>query len=117
MPVLRLCLGERNVRNLFLKNVMVVYNPPDHAIEANFGPFRVGNEYLFLGEIKNMPGHGVFVDSKTGETLYGYHLDNFYLLMEGITVESTSIVDGNEVVEVQYTVMEERSREVEEDES
>lgn len=102
MPVLRLCLGERNITNLSLQNVMVVFDPPEHAKEtyAKHGKLRISAEYLFLGEIKNMPGHGIFVDSKTGETLYGYHLENFYLVMEGI-----KIVEGKtQYDEVQYTV-------------
>ena len=61
--ILRLNLDERNVRNLGLTNVMVVFEPPEIAKSAYKGtPLVDGQEYLFLGEIKNMPGHGIFVD-------------------------------------------------------
>ena len=114
MAILRLCLGERNVENLKLQNVMVVFDPPEHAKEAYVkqGKLRIGEEYLFVGEIKNMPGHGMFVASKTGATLYGYHLENFYLVMEGIKV----IEGKTEYDEVQYTVEEQDYSEVADDE-
>ena len=104
MATIRLCLGERNVENLKLQNVMVVFDPPANAVETykNHGKLRIGDEYLFLGEVKNMPGRGIFVSSVTGETLYGYHTENFYLLMEGVKVTETKTVDE----EVLYTVEE-----------
>jgi hypothetical protein len=113
MAILRLCLGERNVENLKLQNVMVVFDPPDHAKETyvKHGQLRIGEEYLFLGEVKNMPGHGIFVEPKTGKTFCGYHTENFYLLMEGI-----SLVEGkSEYDEVQYTVEEQEYPEVADD--
>ena len=102
MAILRLCLGDRNVSNLGLSNVIVVFDPPEHAKEvyAKHGKLRIGEEYLFVSEVKNMPGHGIFVDPKTEQTLYGYHTENFYLVMEGVKV-----VEGKtEFDEVQYTV-------------
>lgn len=114
MAILRLCLGDQNVADLRLQNVMVLFDPPEHTKETyvKHGKLRIGEEYLFLGEIKNMPGHGIFVDSKTGETLYGYHTENFYLLMEGIKV-----VEGKtEFDEVQYTVEEQDYAELTDDE-
>ena len=81
MAILRLCLGDRNVSNLGLSNVIVVFDPPEHA---KHGKLRIGEEYLFVGEVKNMPGHGIFVDPKTGQTLCSYHTENFYLVMEGV---------------------------------
>jgi hypothetical protein len=36
---------------------------------------------LYLGEIEHMPGHGVFVN-KDGKVLWGYHLDEFYIVPE-----------------------------------
>lgn len=103
MAILRLCLGERNVRNLNLQNVTAVFDPPENLKESyKFGPLRIGTEYLFLGEIKNMPGHGIFVDYKSGQTLFGPHIVNFYVSMEGI-----KIIEGKtECDTVQYTVQE-----------
>lgn len=111
MAILRLCLGERNVENLKLQNVMVVFDPAKETYMKH-GKLRIGEEYLFLGEIKNMPGHGSFVDSKTGATFYGYHLENFYLVMEGIKV----IEGKTEYDEVQYTVEEQDYPELPDDE-
>lgn len=114
MAILRLCLGERNVENLKLQNVMVVFDPPEHAKETyvKHNKLRIGEEYLFVGEVKNMPGHGVFVEPKTGTTFCGYHLENFYLIMEGIKV----IEGKTEYDEVQYTVEEQDYSEVPDDE-
>ena len=113
MATIRLCLGERNVANLKLQNIVVVFDPPADTVETykNHGKLCVGDEYLFLGEIKNMPGHGIFVSYKTGETLYGYHTENFYLLMEGIKVVETKTVDE----EVLYTVEEQDYPEISDD--
>jgi hypothetical protein len=33
--------------------------------------------YLYLGEIKNMPGHCAVADTKDGAVLAGYHSDSF----------------------------------------
>lgn len=114
MAILRLCLGERNVRNLNLQNITVVFDPPENVKASyTFGPLRIGAEYLFLGEVKNMPGHGIFVDYKSGQTLYGHHTENFYLLMEGIKV-----VEGKtEYKEVQYTVEEQEYPVISDDEN
>ena len=45
------------------------------------GPFERGEDYLCLGEIKNMKDHFIFVD-KAGKVLYGYHNDDFRILTE-----------------------------------
>ena len=114
MAILRLCLGERNVENLKLQNVMVVFDPPEHAKETymKHGKLHIGEEYLFVGEVKNMPGHGIFVFPKTGTTFYGYPTEDFYLLMEGIKV----IEGKTEYDEVQYTVEEQDYAELTDDE-
>lgn len=93
---------------------MVVFDPPEHAKETyvKHNKLRIGEEYLFVGEVKNMPGHGVFVEPKTGTTFCGYHLENFYLIMEGIKV----IEGKTEYDEVQYTVEEQDYSEVPDDE-
>jgi hypothetical protein len=67
----RLCLGERNVGQFGLKNVVCVFDPPEHARAAYKGtPLTPGEIYLYLGEISNMPGHGTFATSK-GQVLWG----------------------------------------------
>jgi len=34
-------------------------------------------KYLFMGEIKQMPGHCVVCDFESGEMIIGYHTHNF----------------------------------------
>ena len=33
--------------------------------------------WIFLGEIANMPKHGIYLNFKTSEIVSGYHIDNF----------------------------------------
>jgi len=40
-------------------------------------PFRRGAMYVFLGEIRNMAGHCVVADARTGRLYSGYHTENF----------------------------------------
>jgi len=112
MAILRLCLGDRNIRNLGLTNVTVVFDPPEDQRKFYYStPLGAGKEYLFLGEIKNMPGHGIFIDPRTRQTLYGYHVENFYFLMEGV-----KIIEGKtKYDEPQYTVTEQDYTPVDED--
>ena len=52
--------------------------------EGSF-PFKQGDIVLFMGEIKQMPGHGVFViQNKNGpaSVYYGYHMNNFVVPTE-----------------------------------
>ena len=103
MATLRLNLGERNTRNLRLTNVVVVFDPPEHAKDTyvKHGKLIPGEGYLFLGEIANMPGHGTFVDQKSGQTLWGYHIENFWLPLEGVQIKKGSDQWGSETVDVE----------------
>jgi len=40
---------------------------------------------IYFGEIPNMPGHGIFMDRKTGKFYTGYHIENFIELSEDET--------------------------------
>jgi hypothetical protein len=42
-------------------------------------PFREGINYIFMGEIPNMPGHCIILDPHTGRGKFhtGYHTENF----------------------------------------
>jgi hypothetical protein len=40
-------------------------------------PFRAGANYIFLGEIANMPGHCVVVNYRSGKIYSGYHTELF----------------------------------------
>lgn len=57
-------------------------------------PFVAGRDYLFLGEIIQMPGHGVFLDMETGQTYSGYHIDEFRESLEEET--SVTFTIGND---------------------
>jgi hypothetical protein len=48
--------------------------PPD-----NHGryPFAPDGEYVFFGDIPNMPGHCVVADHKSGRIYSGYHTESF----------------------------------------
>ena len=38
--------------------------------------------FIYLGEIKQIPGHGIFVETKTGKVYTFYHIDEFIELTE-----------------------------------
>jgi hypothetical protein len=40
-------------------------------------PYLKDVPLVFMGEIANMPEHGVFVGMKTGKVYSGYHIFNF----------------------------------------
>jgi hypothetical protein len=50
-------------------------SPPGERITAT--PFRKAKTYVFLGELKNMPGHCVVADVKTGRIHSCWHSDRF----------------------------------------
>jgi hypothetical protein len=54
---------------------LVVFEGPQTVYKK--GPLRQGRQYLFIGEIVNMPGHCVVADLKTGRLHSGYHTENF----------------------------------------
>ena len=49
--------------------------------ETNNYPFATDLPLIFLGEIVNMPEHGIFV-GKSGKIYWGYHIWNFRELTE-----------------------------------
>ncbi len=48
-------------------------------------PFDEDGQYVFLGEIPNMPGHCVVADPKTGKVHSGFHIEKFVEVSEGET--------------------------------
>lgn len=44
-------------------------------------PFKEDDVFVFLGEIKQMPGHCI-VAGKDGRVIWGYHTENFVELTE-----------------------------------
>ena len=44
-------------------------------------PFTRTDVFLFLGEVKQLPGHCV-VATKDGRVIWGYHTENFVVIAE-----------------------------------
>ena len=59
-----------------LKNIMVLWVGGEENVLI---PWKNGERVLFLGEIENMRGHGIFV-SRYGSVHYGLHLHDFRLI-------------------------------------
>ena len=60
----------------FKQNQIVIFDLHGDARYENAYPFKTGERVLFLGEVVKMPGHCIVVN-KRGQTLWGYHTDNF----------------------------------------
>lgn len=46
-------------------------------------PFKKDGVYVFIGEISNMKGHGIFMDHNNTKDIYsGYHMENFIKLTD-----------------------------------
>ena len=97
----RLCLGERNTRGFGLQNVVCVFDPPKHSRDAyKGGQLKRGEEYLYLGEISNMPGHGIFA-TREGRVLWGYHIENFWVALEGVQAVAGADHYGSETLDIE----------------
>jgi hypothetical protein len=72
-------LGSKAFKPFLTKNIQVRFQAEEKV--ASYYPFKNGEVYTFLGEVKNAPGHGVFLDHK-GKMHNMYHLDNFWVLLE-----------------------------------
>lgn len=55
---------------------VLIFDPQGRAAQHDAYPWEPGEQVLFMGEIENMPGHGVFHTTKAG-LKWGYHIDNF----------------------------------------
>ena len=55
---------------------VVVFDPPKQEAQYYKHLWNPGDLVLYLGEIRNMPGHGVYV-TRVGEVKWGYHTDLF----------------------------------------
>jgi hypothetical protein len=56
----------------------------DLGLEINRYPFVADLPLIFLGEIVNMPEHGIFI-GKSGKIYMGYHISDFRELTEDET--------------------------------
>jgi hypothetical protein len=56
----------------------------DLRLEINRYPFAADLPLIFLGEIVNMPEHGIFI-GKSGKIYRGYHISDFRELTDDET--------------------------------
>jgi hypothetical protein len=69
-----------------MPNILVVFDPNFTEEEWVDGwekhyPFKKGEVVLYLGEIRQMPGH-VIVVKRNGQVFWGFHSENFRLATE-----------------------------------
>lgn len=67
------------------KNTLVKFdykNLPEEEFEYFKTLFPPNEVYIFLGEIRQMPGHCILLEFRTGKMLSGYHTENFIPLKE-----------------------------------
>lgn len=74
-------IREKNVLVRLTK--LVVEDLKERAMTKEH-PFKEGEAYVYLGEIKNMADHGIFVDND-GKVLWGYHVSDFEEIPDGET--------------------------------
>lgn len=60
---------------------LVRFIEPNTALHDQY-PFKKDKILVFLGEIPNMPGHGIVAEYDSGKMFFGYHTDNFVEIPE-----------------------------------
>jgi hypothetical protein len=60
-----------------LRPLALVRLRPEFADAADRAPFRDDMPLIYLGEIANMPEHGVFAGHRSGRVYSGYHINQF----------------------------------------
>jgi hypothetical protein len=71
---------ENTIKSL-PKFPLVKFNFSEIPIEYHKAyPFSYNDDFLFLGEITQMPGHCLVMNHRTGQLYSGYHSDNFILI-------------------------------------
>jgi hypothetical protein len=102
--ILRINMGWFGVKHLIQPNTIVVYDPGE---EHNPYPKLERNqELLFLGEVKNAPGHGLFVDLCSakefdrGKIQGMYHLEYFWIQIEGMQLVENKTCYGSKCFDV-----------------
>jgi hypothetical protein len=59
------------------RQLALVTLKPEFADVASRAPFSGDLPLVFLGEIPNMPEHGVFAGHRSGRLYSGYHISQF----------------------------------------
>lgn len=70
--------GENVLMNKLREKTLVTVKK---EVEINEYPFCNDLPLVYLGEIANMPEHGIFI-GKSGKCYFGYHIWNFRELSE-----------------------------------
>ena len=63
--------------NNYPRPLSIVQLTEDASNNHTIYPYYDDLPLIFLGEIPNMPGHGVFVGYKSGKIYSGYHIYEF----------------------------------------
>lgn len=100
MTTVRINLASKCIQQLAPSNIEVTFDPSPEMVEfygEHAFPLAPGDTCLYLGEVKNMPGRGMFTHThgrKSTAAISVWHLDNFWYVVEDVTVvESKSDCD------------------------
>jgi hypothetical protein len=66
----------------YLSIVMVAEWYQEEMKKRGVDPFKKDNFFVYLGEIPNMRGHGVFLGHESGKVYSGFHIEDFRLPTE-----------------------------------
>lgn len=83
-PVNSIVELERNYRYELLKWLQGHHEPTSAQWDTYYADFLSEESFVYLGEIVNMPGHGIYVGRK-GRTFWGFHLEDFTLVTDNVT--------------------------------
>lgn len=76
----------------------MIFDPGKDYDNSYFGSAYPDEEFLYLGEIHNMEGHGTFLSMK-GKT-FRLHLENFWFVLDYVSSVTTVEKDGSKTVSV-----------------
>lgn len=100
MSTIRCNLASECMHQLAPSNITVTFDPPPELAEfygKHAFPMTPGETCLYLGEVKNMPGHGMFLHTsskRSGQSINIWHIDNFWYVVENVAVvESRDVYD------------------------
>lgn len=103
ITTVRINLASTCMRQLAPSNIEVTFDPPPELVEF-YGkqafPLAPGDTCLYLGEVKNMPGHGMFAHTRgkaSKSAINIWHLENFWYVVEDVSLTESKF-DRDELV-------------------
>lgn len=72
----------RKLINRIKPYTLVRWNVPDDIMFVYYSPYSKNENFLFISEITNMPGHCMLLDLATRDLIGPYHTDNFRICTE-----------------------------------